>query len=271
MTFQIPSTVNSRSASGLPILVPAIRVGRPILTLRGVCGTVELRSMLKICLSIAALFASISELSPHAQSAEPNRAMLNALRPLDGFIGIWKGTGTSQRSAGWTESITVNWGFREKDGRVSINFVVDGGQLFEAAVLTFDPDAKLYRFIARPKKGDAMRFEGKPFGRQTLRLERADKDAKDNLDRLDLKLVRSGAKLVYAFSERKGATKSFEQFAQVDHFLEGPTAEEFKSAPKCIVTGGAGRIAVEHAGRTVHVACEGCKEEFLSHPDRYVK
>jgi YHS domain-containing protein len=203
-------------------------------------------------------------------AAEPNAQMLAALRPLDGLIGTWKGAGTSTKSAGWNETASVNWGFRDTDGRVSINLVIEGGEFLEAGVLTFSPQAKVYRFITQDKKGRRLYFEGKPVGKQSLRLDRTDKDVGDSLDRLDLKLVRSGSKLVYAFSQKVGRT-AYQQVAQVELFLEGPTVEDLKNAPRCVVTGTTGRLAVEYQGKTFHVACEACKRELLDHPERYVK
>jgi len=108
--------------------------------------------------------------------------MLEALRPLDTLIGTWKGTGTSLKSSGWDETIECTWGFREEDGRVSINFYIAGGELLEVGLLSYDPRSQLYKFVGRDKKGSRLHFEGKLAGTQTLRLPRTDKDAKDGRD-----------------------------------------------------------------------------------------
>src|SRR5262245_30844184 len=99
----------------------------------------------------------------------PNKEMIAGLKPFATFVGSWKGDGASEKSAGWKEKADCSWGFRKRDGRASINFVVDGGRVFTEGVLSFDPAEKKYRFSARNKKDEVLRFEGKPVG-EMLRL-----------------------------------------------------------------------------------------------------
>ena len=41
--------------------------------------------------------------------------------------------------------------------------------------------------------------------------------------------------------------------------------------PECIVSGGAGTMAVSYMGKTYYVCCSGCRSEFNESPAKYVK
>lgn len=222
----------------------------------------------RLRLTIAAAAALIA--SQVAGAADPDRRMLDALRPLAGIVGDWKGTGTSSNSAGWEETVETTWGFRDSDGRVSFEWRASGGKVLKDAILTFDPAKKVYRFVVRTPSGKTLRFEGTPAGSQTLRLNRVDRAEKDDIDRAEVKLVRGGDKLVYAFARRVGTT-SHQQVAQVELIREGAPLASFADGPRCVVTGGPGRVEVTHAGKTYHVACEATKALFLANPEKFLK
>jgi hypothetical protein len=201
----------------------------------------------------------------------PSKEQIAGLRPFAKFVGNWKGAGTGETTRDWKEKLDCTWGFRKRDGRASLNFVSDGGKLFTEGVLSFDPAEKKYRFSARNKKDEVLRFEGKPVGDVGLRLDRVDEGATDHLDRLELKAPRGGDKLLFDFRKKRG-TSSYDQFAIIEFFRTGgeeASAEKFTKGPFCVVTGGPGRIEFTHNGKTLHAADEACKEEFLAHPERY--
>lgn len=202
----------------------------------------------------------------------PNKKMLDGLRPLHQAVGSWKGTGSTDRVLPWQQKLECTWGFRAKDGRVSLNFFAGAGKLLRRGLLTFSPDDGTFRLTIENPKKEVLRFEGKLQESATsLRLDRKDADAKDGLDRVEFKVVRAGDKLLFDFRKKRGKS-AFENVATIELFREGgddASAEKFKEGPYCIVTGGAGRVKFTHDNRTFHVACEACKEEFLAHPERY--
>ena len=139
------------------------------------------------CLSVT-LLAWLSAVQA-ASAVEPNEDQLKALRPFAGVVGEWKGEGNSLKVARYEETGEVYWGFRDKDGRASLDFFMEGGWPFEIGQLTYDPEMKVYKFLGVSSKSKKRyRFAGKPEGAQTLRLLRTDKDAKDKYDRLEIKL-----------------------------------------------------------------------------------
>lgn len=209
-----------------------------------------------------------------AGAAELDRAMLEGLKPMAALVGQWTGQGTSPTSPGWGESIAANWGFRESDGRVALELFVDpvGNDKppLEAGLVTFDPQSKEFGFVARLRDKRVLHFRGALAGERILRLARVDADARDGFDRVEIKLVRGGDKLIYAFSKKLGS-RFFELHTQVELKREGTAEADYADGPFCVVTGGAGRMAVELDGKTYPVACAECAEEFLAHPDKYAK
>lgn len=207
-----------------------------------------------------------------ARAAELDRAMLEGLKPMAALVGKWKGQGTSPTSPGWNESLVGGWGFRAADGRVAIELFVDPigdekGEL-EAGLVTFDPASKEFGFVARMRDERVLHFKGELAGERILRLARFDPDAKDGFDRAEIKVVRGGDKLIYGFSKKLGS-RFYELHTQVEFQRQGTSESDYDSGPFCVVTGGAGRMAVELDGETYPVACEACAEEFLAHPEKY--
>lgn len=208
--------------------------------------------------------------STAAWAEAPNEEMLKALRPFHGMVGKWKGQGSSMKSSGWQDDDEVTWGFRDKDGRVSINFYFKGNLLFKEGLLTYDPASKKYVFLARLAKGGApLRFVGEQDGKQMLKLDR-DKEAGDGMDWLELKLLRGGDKLMLSLMEKKGRT-SGEQYAQIELFREGLPLENFQTGPHCLITGGAGRVQAEFEGEVYYVACPNTRALFLSDPKKFLE
>ncbi len=68
----------------------------------------------------------------------------------------------------------------------------------------------------------------------------------------------------------KPATTFTRQF-QVGATKEGEPFADTGGGPECIVSGGRGTIAVTHAGKTYHVCCSGCRDEFKADPEKYIK
>jgi hypothetical protein len=219
-----------------------------------------------ICLAMA----FVSQDDKRDADVPPNKEQIAGLRPFANFVGSWKGDGSSEKSTGWKEKAESTWGFRKRDGRASINFVVEGGKVFTEGVLSYDPAEKKYRFSARNKKDEVLRFEGKTVG-ETLRLDRMEQETTDRLDRLELKAPRSGDKLLFDFRKKRG-TSSFESNITIEFIRQGgeeASAEKFVKGPFCVVTGGPGRVKFMHGGKELHAADDACKEEFLAYPERY--
>lgn len=222
------------------------------------------------------LLAGLAVWAPLAQGADLNQAMLDALRPVHGFVGEWTGSGQSQKSSGWKEAISATYGFRDRDGRVGIYLTISHNRqgIMNKAALLFDPSSGKYGVLAEMFNGSTtqqMLFLGDLIAENTLRLEQHVAGQTQTPLRLDLKLTRGGDKLTYTLSGRVGSSSVFKQIAEVEFFRDGDPLENFKQGPFCAVTGGAGRIEVMHNGKAYHVADTRTRDEFLKNPDKYAK
>ncbi|MCS7046464.1 MAG: YHS domain-containing protein [Gemmataceae bacterium] len=114
-------------------------------------------------------------------------------------------------------------------------------------------------------KNDSLSFVG-TLNQKTLALERRDGE---QVHRLVFSLLHAN-RFLYRYETRAvnkslvtkqwtvGATKEGEPFAAGD------------GRPECIVTGGAGTMAVTYQGKTYYVCCSGCRQEFLDNPMKYI-
>lgn len=200
----------------------------------------------------------------------PDLRRIEAIAKFDLAVGRWECSGISNTSSGWNERIECLWGFRESDGRPSLDFFFDDGRHFERGLLTYDLERELYRFVAEDRSQRVLHFEGTA-EENTLRLDRVEQERDaDGLDRLEIKLARGGKKLLYELETRKGRSY-FESVARVEGFREGPNLATLRKNPRCVVTGGLGRIERKLGDHTFFVACPGCHDEFLTRPNRYLQ
>lgn len=206
-------------------------------------------------------------------------AVMEGLQEVQDIVGQWEGLGaTTDKSKNWEEKTDVAWKFN-KNGKVSLYWTFqdqkgkDKGRLFEEGMLTYDPTKKIYRFKAY-KAGDAesvVEFEGKRT-KSGLQLDRINKaKAKDDLDRLDLKVLNDGDRLVFSIQKKIGTSKVYKSFAQIGMTRQGTSvANREANGPKCIVTGGAGTMTVSYNGQTYYVCCTGCRDAFLAEPEKFI-
>jgi YHS domain-containing protein len=204
-------------------------------------------------------------------------AVMDALKSIQAIVGEWEGSGNSDKSKGWDEAINCSWKFAEK-GRVSLYFTFTdkkdaktAGRLIDEAMITYDPAKKQYKFLAyKAGEEDVVEFVGEAKSETNLLLDRV-KPAGDNLDRLDIKLLNDGDRLVYTFQRRIGRSSVYRPFAMVGLNRKGVSlAASADSGPKCIVTGGAGTMTVSYKGQTYYVCCSGCRATFLDDPEKFI-
>lgn len=217
---------------------------------------------------------------------EPTRApndeiAMKRLKEVQEIVGTWDGSGKRPQSEGWSETIDCHWRFDRKTGPALVLAFTDSGKggsgrLLEDAIITFDVARGVFQLTARLDKPDSKSppivFEGKPKSSTNLVLDRVNKGtAKDELDRLDIKLLNDGDRLVYSFQRRLGTSRQYRQYAQVGLNREGTSlGARQASGPKCIVTGGTAAMTVSYNGQSYYVCCSGCREVFLENPEKFL-
>jgi YHS domain-containing protein len=211
-----------------------------------------------------------------AADPQPKTAR-EAFQPLNPLIGSWKGTGypdgtREERQKGfWTEKIEWEWRFDKDDTRLAVTF--EKGKHFTRWDLRYLPDRKLYQLSAVTPENEKLTFTGLlttgKMKEQILTLERSDEFRKED-QRLVVTLLHHN-RYLYRWEARPAGAGSYIRKYQVGATKEGEPFADLPQGPECIVSGGKGTIAVSHKGKTYHVCCSGCRDEFRADPEKYIK
>ena len=60
--------------------------------------------------------------------------------------------------------------------------------------------------------------------------------------------------------------------ADVRAYLDtGESLGKTEKKNECVVSGGTGTMPITYKGETFYVCCSGCRDEFNSNPEKYVK
>lgn len=240
-------------------------------------------------------FVPLIALATLGQESAPSA--MEKLQAVQELVGSWHGSGTSDRVKTWEEQLDCQWTFGPDD-EASLELAVGSesegsgekkpdGRLFESATLTYDEKGGVYRLrliplaVAdrKPSKGGSSAtgpiwFAGGAKTPRNLVLDRVERGtAKDVLDRMDIKVLNDGDRLVYSFHRRVGKSKSYKSIAQIALDRRGTSLAGSGNAaagPKCIVTGGIGSMAVTVKEGTFYVCCTGCRDAFLADPAKFL-
>ena len=218
--------------------------------------------------AIIALMVLIS--SRLGESAEPEpkasakTASIEALRDFNGLIGSWRGIGQVKRGSpqgAWQEKAELIWELKAKSTGIRIN--VEDGKEWKTALLTYDDAARQFALAVKLPDGTDRKYQGK-FEDQRLVLEGGDDK---EVHRLTLTTLNENRMLVL-FEKRPEQQSFFTRVGEVGFQRQGTKiAAAGGSGPICVVTGGAGTIAVMHKGKTYYVCCTGCRDAFNDDPE----
>ena len=200
------------------------------------------------------------------------------MAPLQTFVGQWRGVGQPKRGSNqgaWTE--TTDWSWHFDDGRAELVAKLTNDKYY--ALLRLQPGDTPGQFVllAEPAgkqadstdtdtdSGSGERFVGSREG-DSLVLT-AGGAAADRPARIAMRLVAGGDRLLVLYEKRTGG-QAFTRLAEVGSTRKGSSfAKNAASGPECVVTGGLGTIAVEHAGKKYYVCCTGCRDLFNEDPE----
>ena len=105
---------------------------------------------------------------------------------------------------------------------------------------------------------------------KVLALARTDGPAAEE-QRLVFSLLHHNRHL-YRFETRPaGTTVAYGKKYQVGATKEGEAFANVPKGPECIVSGGLGTMKVTYKGKDYYVCCSGCRDEFKSDPEKYIK
>lgn len=193
-------------------------------------------------------------------------AAQEALGPFNSYIGGWRGAGQVRRGSStgaWQENGIFVWNFDE--GRVAVQYDVKDGKHIRTGLLTWDAKAKKFRLNAT-FADKARRVYSGSFENDAFVLE-SEPDDKDYVSRVTIRQLNEKRMLVL-YETRKASQSFYRRLGEVGYTREGTRlATSDSTGPECVVTGGAGTIAVSHKGKTYYVCCTGCRDAFNDDPE----
>jgi YHS domain-containing protein len=228
--------------------------------------------MTRRVLTIPSLLAGMFALSALAADTKADAAKAKkALQDVGDFVGQWNLEGQSKaggKSSSWKEIASWGWKFKDADARITVDF--KDGKFFSKGDLRYLPEKKLYKLTLAGKDGQEQVFTGE-YKRQKLVLERTD-DKTGDVHRVSMNTLSEGVRFAMQYEVQSGGKGLFETKYKAAGTKEGESFAGGKAnkKPDCIVTGGAGTMAVTYMGKTYYVCCSGCKEEFEANPKKYV-
>ena len=194
-----------------------------------------------------------------------------ALKALQDFIGGWKGSGGPIRPRPGTKfwSETIDWSWRFKGDDIWLGLKVAKGKGLVGGELRYLPAKKVYEFTAIDAKGKKRAFEG-TYKDNYLTLQRVDPDSGET-QKLVMNLAGDGVRFIYRHDHKAKGKTLFVNDYQVAATKIGESLGATEKKNECVVSGGLGTMTVSYKGETFYVCCSGCRDEFNSNPEKYVK
>lgn len=192
-------------------------------------------------------------------------ATIEALREFNGLVGSWRGIGQVKRGSSqgaWQEKAEFVWELKPKSTGIRIN--LEDGKEWKTALLNFDETAKQFQLTATLPDNSSRSYHGK-LEEKKLVLEGI--DSSKDVHRLTLTMLNEN-RLLILFEKRPEQQSFFTRTGEVGYQRQGTKiAAVGGTGPVCVVTGGAGTIAVTHKGKTYYVCCTGCRDAFNDDPE----
>lgn len=191
------------------------------------------------------------------------------LKPLQNLIGPWRGIGQPKRGSNvgaWKEAIDTAWDL--KKDQTGIRWSAKDSTQWKSVWLS-SPRENEFVLKATLADDTVREYRGK-LEKDRLTMETAPVDGQD-VHRATITFLNENRWTLLL--ERRGGQQTFYQrIAEIGYQREGTRlAVGTTSGPECVVTGGLGTIAVQHAGKTYYVCCTGCRDAFNDDPEGILK
>ena len=196
-----------------------------------------------------------------------DKATLAKLQPL---IGGWRGVGQLKRGSNdgaWIEQ--ADWAWKFSDAGAALTFVAEKSKYFASGTLRPGSESGQFQLIAKPSGGGAeVTYVGSQAedGQLVLSVSNTEKPPADLPDRISLRIVASGDRLVMLYERRSNISDRFTRLAEVGYTKKGSDFGQGGGQPECVVTGGLGTITVTYKGESYFVCCTGCRDMFQEDP-----
>lgn len=201
-----------------------------------------------------------------------------ALRALQDFVGHWKGVGQVRRGStqgSWIEKADWRWDFA--GGKSSILFTTPGGKHFASGRITPRGGAKpganepAFTLAAATPEGTKLEYAGTLNPTDETLTFTCDDAPAGAPQRVTIRFTAEKMRLIALLERKLEGSNAYARLGEIGYTREGSDFGKGASGgPVCIVTGGAGTIAVRHDGKTYYVCCTGCQDLFNSDPAKFV-
>ena len=211
--------------------------------------------------------ADDSTTRPKPLTKEQKSAAQKALgEPFGPLVGGWRGAGQvrrGSRAGAWQENGIFVWNFDK--GNVGIQYDVKEGKHIRSALVTWDPKTESFTMEAVFADKTTRKYKGKQ--EKSVLVFESEPDQKDYVSRVTIRKLNE-KRILVLYETRKASQSFYRRLGEVGYTREGTRlASSDSTGPECVVTGGAGTIAVSHKGKTYYVCCTGCRDAFNDDPE----
>jgi YHS domain-containing protein len=217
---------------------------------------------LRLCLVLAAV-GSFALMSADTPAVEKDK---EALKPLQAYVGGWKGAGLPKRGSsvgGWIEE--CDWAWKYDGGRASLVSESADAKYFERMQLK--PGEKSGEFVLEvtPRgEKEPLKYDGVINDAGHLILTAA-KPKDGQPARISIRMVAENNRLLILYEGQTGG--GYARLAEVGSTRKGIQFASGSGYPECVVTGGQGTMKIEYKGQTYYVCCTGCRDLFNDDPE----
>jgi len=223
------------------------------------------------CFAVACAVALFAERIGHcAEKPDQSRASTKAaLGPLQSFVGVWKGGGTTKRGAtegAWVEQAQWAWNFDEKS--TTIEFRAPQSKIYTAGRIQPGEEEETFRLTATPaadRKPETFTGRFDDAGRLVFE---ADNPQPGRPVEIAMRLLARGRRLLVIYRRQSTSSEAKLFLAEVGYTRKGSNFGREEDLPECVLTGGEASIAVSYDGKTYYVCCSGCRDYFVEHPEK---
>jgi hypothetical protein len=197
-----------------------------------------------------------------------------ALQTFSDLIGDWKCTGTPNgtreeiQKGFWTEKMSWEWQFKDKDAWLKLAF--EKGKNFTGGELRYVPDKDHFTLTLNTVKKEKITYIGNVEMRDKTKIVTFEREVGKDTERFVFTLLHNNV-YNYRYEEKPDGRPLFRVKWKVLATKEGEAFATGSGKPECIVSGGAGTSPVTYMGKTYYVCCSGCRDEFNASPAKYVK
>ena len=204
-----------------------------------------------------------------AEDKDGSAPVIARLQRFQTLIGPWRGIGQPKRGSNagaWKETVDTAWDL--KRDQTGIRWSAKDATQWKSAWLS-SPGDNEYILKATLADDTVQEFRGK-LDKDRLVLESTPVEGQD-IHRATITFLNEN-RWTLLLEKRGGQQTFYQRIAEIGYQREGTRlAVAGTTGPECVVTGGLGTIAVQHAGKTYYVCCTGCRDAFNDDPEGILK